>query len=70
MTKKGYIPCLVRREMLKEMSKHERGDYLLLFVVLFDLILKLILKLLKKRHLGGMELAHFCAIMQWVIMGL
>ena len=56
--------------MLKEMSKHERGDYFLLFVVLFDLILKLILKLLKKRHLGGMELAHFRNIAQWVIMSL
>lgn len=56
--------------MLKEMSKYERGDYLLLFVVPFDLILKLILKLLKKRHLGGMELAHFCNIAQWVIMSL
>lgn len=64
------IPCLVRREVLKEMSKHERGDYLLLFVVPFDLILKLILKLVKKRHLNGMELAHFCNIAQWVIMSL
>lgn len=65
-----YIPCLVRREMLKEMSKHERGDNFLLLVVLFDLILKLIVKFLKKRHLSGMELAHFCNIVQWVIMSL
>lgn len=67
---KDYIPCLVRGKMLKEMSKHERRDYLLLFIVLFDLVLKLILKLLKKRHLGGMKLAHFCNIAQWVIMSL
>ena len=56
--------------MLKEMSKHERCNYFLLFVVLLDLILKLVLKLLEKRHLGSMELAHFCNIAQWVIMSL
>ena len=52
------------------MPKYKRSNDLLLFVVLLDLILKLILKLLEKRHLSRVEFAHFCNIVQRIIVGL